>query len=430
MTYKETTEYLFNSTPLFQNVGKTAYKEGLANTYLLDERNSHPHRHYMTIHVGGTNGKGSVSHTIAAVLQAAGYRVGLFTSPHLVDFRERIRINGEMIPEERVIRFVEENRTFLDEIHPSFFEVTTAMAFQYFAEQGVDIAVIEVGLGGRLDCTNIITPLLSIITNISFDHVQFLGNTLAGIASEKAGIMKQDVPCVVGEWVDETRPVFELTAAQIHAPLTFAEDEKEVTDFAFNPNGGIDYVTRSFGRIHGELGGMCQTHNANTILKALSILKQQGTFVFDEKAVAYGFRNVCETTGLMGRWQKLSDSPLTYCDTGHNSGGFQYIVKQLQSYIDRGINLHIVFGMVNDKDITTVLSMLPASATYYFTQASVKRALPAEELQALAAKFDLRGDCYSSVSEAYEKAKAASGADSLIYVGGSTFVVADMFSKA
>ncbi|MCQ2257228.1 MAG: bifunctional folylpolyglutamate synthase/dihydrofolate synthase [Bacteroidaceae bacterium] len=424
MTYKETTDYLFNSAPLFQNIGAGAYKEGLYNTHKLDEYFGHPHRKFKTIHVAGTNGKGSCSHTIAAILQASGLKVGLFTSPHLVDFRERIRINGEMIDEQSVIDFVEQHRPFFEPLHPSFFEITTALAFKYFADQHIDIAVVEVGLGGRLDCTNIITPEISIITNISFDHVQFLGDTLAKIASEKAGIIKTDIPVVIGEYNEETKPVFTSKADDVKAPIFFAEDDKEVLDYTFNNNNHIGYNTKTYGNIIGELGGYCQTKNTNTILCAVKQLQKQG-FGINNEHIKKGFANVCELTGLMGRWQKVGTSPEVVCDTGHNIGGFEWIAKQLN-----GIRkpLRIVFGMVNDKDITGVISMLPKNAQYYFCQASVKRALPHSEIKRISYSFGLKGDSYPSVGEAYHEALSDSTADDFIYVGGSSFVVADFLT--
>lgn len=424
MTYQEATEYLFNSTPLFQNVGKDAYKEGLENTLLLDKHFNHPHQQYQTIHIAGTNGKGSCSHTLAAILQEAGYKVGLYTSPHLVDFRERIRVNGTCIPEERVVRFVEEERAFFEPLHPSFFEITTALAFLYFAEQKVDIAVIEVGLGGRLDCTNIISPLLSVITNISFDHVQFLGNTLDKIASEKAGIIKPNTPVIIGETTPETRPVFIEKALRCQASIRFAEEEHELQAINEAYDGTREYQTLHFGTINGVLNGDCQIKNTQTILTAVSEL--QKTLHISEENVRDGFRNVCQTTGLRGRWQKLADSPKTYCDTGHNVGGISYIVKQLERI--PCAQKRIVIGMVNDKDIAHVLEMLPKDAIYYFTQAKVKRALPAEALLAQAKGKGLDGKAFSSVIEAYTAARNEASSDDLIFIGGSTFIVADLFT--
>lgn len=424
MTYQEATEYLFNSTPLFQNVGKDAYKEGLENTLLLDKHFNHPHQQYQTIHIAGTNGKGSCSHTLAAILQEAGYKVGLYTSPHLVDFRERIRVNGTCIPEERVVRFVEEERAFFEPLHPSFFEITTALAFLYFAEEKVDIAVIEVGLGGRLDCTNIISPLLSVITNISFDHVQFLGNTLDKIASEKAGIIKPDTPVIIGETTPETRPVFAEKALQCQAPVRFAEEEHELQDISEANDGTREYETLHFGTINGVLNGDCQIKNTQTILAAVSEL--QKTLHITKQNVRDGFRNVCRTTGLRGRWQKLADSPKTYCDTGHNVGGISYIVKQLERI--PCAQKRIVIGMVNDKDIAHVLEMLPKNAIYYFTQAKVKRALPADTLLSQAKEKGLDGKTFPSVIEAYTAARNEASSDDLIFIGGSTFIVADLFT--
>lgn len=426
MTYQETIEYLFNSAPLFQHVGKDAYKEGLFNTIQLDQYFEHPHHHFRTIHVGGTNGKGSCSHTIAAILQSAGYKVGLYTSPHLVDFRERIRVNGEMVSEEFVVRFVEEHRKFFEPLHPSFFELTTALAFHYFAESHVDVALIEVGLGGRLDCTNIINPDLSIITNISFDHTQFLGNTLAKIAEEKAGIIKKGVPIVVGESNEETYPVFVKKAKQEDSKIKVADKENLIKSSYSTINGGRIYQTIPYGELAGELGGLCQEKNANTILTAIAVLKEQG-YNIQESNVREGFANVCQLTGLMGRWQKLSQRPTVICDTGHNVGGIAYIVEQLkQQQYER---LHMVIGMVNDKDVNGVLAMLPPNATYYFTKASVKRALHEEELHELATKHGLKGNCYPHVAQATVAALTNASENDFIFVGGSSFVVADLLTQ-
>ena len=386
MDYQDTLTYLYNSVPMFQQVGGSAYKEGLENTLTLDAHFEHPHRSFRSIHVAGTNGKGSCSHTLAAILQEAGYRVGLYTSPHLVDFRERIRINGQPIPEEYVIRFVEQERGFFEPLHPSFFELTTAMAFRYFADEKVDVAVIEVGLGGRLDCTNIIRPDVCIITNISFDHTQFLGDTLAKIAGEKAGIIKSGIPVVIGETTPETKPVFLEKAQTTGAPIYFAE-ENDREDYP-----GIEY----------ELKGLYQQKNARTILTALPLLKEAG-YRLDGQAVRSGFARVVELTGLMGRWQKLQDSPTLICDTGHNVGGITYITEQLKQQAYR--QLHIIIGMVNDKDIRGVLALLPREATYYFTKASVKRALPESELQELAETAGLEGHCYPDVPAAVRAAQ-------------------------
>lgn len=427
MTYDETIQYLFNSAPLFQHVGGAAYKEGLSTTHILDAHFNHPHNQYKTIHIAGTNGKGSCAHTIAAILQHTGLKVGLYTSPHLVDFRERIRINGEMMPQQYVIDFVEEERSFFEPLHPSFFELTTALAFKYFAEQHVDVAVIEVGLGGRLDSTNIISPILSIITNISFDHTQFLGNTLAQIASEKAGIIKHKVPVIIGECNAETRSVFEHKAHEVEAPILFAEDNKEVLSSEFSDLYGhklLHYTTRSFGDIYGELTGECQIKNTNTILCALHSLSK--IFSVTHEDITYAFEHVCEMTGLRGRWQILQERPTIICDTGHNTGGWQYLAHQLAQIATSGNKLHIVFGMASDKDIERVMSTLPHEACYYWTKASVKRATSEQTIANIATKYDLHGKTYSNVAEAYEAAVNNASTNDYIYVGGSSFIVADL----
>lgn len=427
MTYQEATTYLFTSAPLFQNIGAGAYKEGLSNTEALDEHFGHPHRKYRTIHVGGTNGKGSTSHTLAAILQASGLKVGLYTSPHLVDFRERIRVNGEMIPEQRVIDFVEKERQFFEPLHPSFFELATSLAFLYFAEEGIDVAIVEVGLGGRLDCTNIIQPDISIVTNISFDHVQFLGDTLEKIAFEKAGIIKPGVPAIIGETgSDSVADVFRNQARRVGTSIVFADKTEECVRSEHDADGGIVYETRSFGTIKGELGGLCQEKNTNTILSAIKALRMSGYTISDEN-VRHGFANVTSMTGLMGRWQVLSHAPLTICDTGHNVGGMQYIAKQLQQTPHD--KLHIIIGMVSDKDISTVLSLLPKEAEYYFTQASVQRAMPVAEFAEKAEKQGLHGKQYECVAKAYEAARQNAQSGDVIFVGGSTFVVADMLNS-
>ena len=425
MTYQETITYLYNSAPLFQNIGQGAYKEGLSNTHALDEHFDHPHHRFRTIHVAGTNGKGSCSHTMAAVLQSSGYKVGLYTSPHLVDFRERIRVNGTPIEEQFVIDFVARHRAFFEPLHPSFFELTTAMAFLYFAEQEVDVAVIEVGLGGRLDCTNIISPDLTVITNISFDHVGFLGDTLAKIAHEKAGIIKPGTPIIIGEHTDETRPVFEAEAERKSAPITFAQDTvlyiKKESDIDYDIYQGTPY-----GILRTELRGYCQEKNVNTLLHAIGALMNVG-YTISENAVLEGFAHVCSLTGLRGRWQQLSASPRLVCDTGHNIGGFQYIVPQIMAQPCK--RLHIVFGMVNDKDINAVLALMPKHATYYFAQASVARAMASHELATLAAKHELHGTTYPTVAEATRAALHEADAEDFIYVGGSSFIVADLLTE-
>lgn len=405
--FKEYTDYLFTQVPMFQNVGSQAYKAGLENTHILDEHFGHPHTQFHSIHIAGTNGKGSCSHTIASVLQEAGYKVGLFTSPHLTNFRERIRVNGKMISEQYVMDFIDNERSFFEPLHPTFFELTTAMAFKYFAEQKIDVAVIEVGLGGRLDCTNIITPDLCVITNISFDHVQYLGNTLAKIASEKAGIIKPQVPVVIGEEHEETTPVFLAKAIEVQADIVFAEQFKSEESYAF------------------ELTGLYQAKNKQTSLCAIDQLIHQGYHISNEH-IRKGLLHVSSNTGLRGRWQTIQQKPTVICDTGHNVGGITYTSQQLKELQCQ--TLRIVFGMVNDKDINSVLELMPKHAVYYFCQASVKRAMPYKELKKLAKKHGLVGNAYKTVENAYKKAINQADAKDVIFVGGSTFVVADFLS--
>ena len=422
MTYQETIQYLFNSTPVFEHVGAAAYKPGLYNTHELDQHFGHPHTAYKTIHIAGTNGKGSCSHTLAAILQEAGYKVGLYTSPHLVDFRERIRVNGHPISEQRVIDFVEQERAFFEPLNPSFFELTTALALLYFKEQQVDVAVIEVGLGGRLDCTNIITPVLSLITNISFDHTQFLGNTLEQIAAEKAGIIKQHVPVVIGETTPETRTVFEQKAAICKAPIYFAEEESEILSSKVCQTGGRDYITQNFGNLHGQLGGEYQERNANTVLKALPLL--QKIFNITPNNIVRGFANVTTLTGLRGRWEKLRENPIVICDTGHNVAGWKWLAPQIKSVVCR--KLRLVFGMVDDKDVETVIKLLPQNATYYWAQASTKRAIPSNIIAEMGRKNQLVGIDCGTVAKAYHRAITDASADDFIFVGGSSYIVSDL----
>ena len=421
MNYQEVIQYLYNATPVFEHIGAAAYKPGLQTTEALDAHYGHPHEHYRTIHVAGTNGKGSVSHSLASILQEAGLRVGLYTSPHLVDFRERIRVNGECISEDYVIRFVEDfirwnsadgqASEHQDTLYPSFFELTTALAFKYFADANVDVAVVEVGLGGRLDCTNIIRPELCVITNIALDHTQFLGSTLAEIASEKAGIIKPGVPVVIGETTPETKPVFEKKAQETHAPIFYAED--------FNwPAPLPDF----------ELKGSYQTRNLQTILCAANQLKGIEKHNVEDivSVIPQALSHVCQNTGLMGRWQTLRNQPLVVCDTGHNPAAWQYLAPQITSQPCR--QLRIVFGMVDDKDIDTVLAMLPKHASYYFTQASTHRAIPAERVAELARHHQLNGNTYPTVAQAFQAAVADAHPDDFIFVGGSSYVVADLLS--
>ncbi len=423
MNYLETVNYLFNIAPVFEHIGASAYKEGLDNTYLLDEHFGHPHRKFKSIHIAGTNGKGSCSHTLAAILQNDGYKVGLYTSPHIMDFRERIKINGECISKEYVIEFVNQEKSLFEKIHPSFFEVTTALAFKYFAEQHVDYAIIEVGLGGRLDCTNIITPILSIITNISFDHTNFLGNTLEKIAKEKAGIIKQNIPVIIGETTNETKPVFKTCAESMNAEIIYADENDEIISFTMNEDGGITYDTRSFGIIQGELGGLYQKKNTNTILHAVRFLYNHH-IIKNTGSINNGFYNVCRLTGLIGRWQKIGSNPSVICDTGHNVGGWTYISRQLQ--VQKYNKLHIVFGMVNDKDVDGVMCLLPKNAHYYFTKPQSKRAIPEKDIQRKAMTHGLAGDCYNDVPSAYTAAKKMATPDDMIFIGGSSYIVSDL----
>ena len=433
MSYEEICDYLFSKTANYEKQGAQGYKPGLATTRALDAHYGHPHRQFQTIHVAGTNGKGSVSHLTAAWLQECGYRVGLYTSPHLLDFSERIRVNGQPIPKDYVVDFVEKGREFWEPMKPSFFEIATAMAFRYFAVMDVDIAVVEVGLGGRLDCTNIINPLLSIITNISTDHTQLLGDTLAEIAAEKGGIIKRGVPVVIGEAIPETRPVFDRLAKKANAPIHYAEDEPEVLSATLREEAGFHYTTCHFGELDCELGGICQSKNTNTVLVAIRQLMASGALhdhdgqqLSEEtslKALDGAFRHVTSLTGLMGRWQHVGEHPTIVCDTGHNLGGWQYLGEQLSR--QKCHNLHIVFGMMKDKDVEAVMALLPKKATYYFTKGSTTRALPEISLKMLGAQNGLHGECYATVAEAIQTAKNAATTDDFIFVGGSTYVVAD-----
>ena len=432
MTYQETIDYLFSQTANYERQGAAGYKEGLGNSIALDEHFGHLHENFRSIHIGGTNGKGSVCHTLAAQLQVCGYRVGLYTSPHIVDFRERIRINGVPIPEDYVVHFVESERDFFEPLNPSFFELTTAMAFKYFSEMNVDIAIIEVGLGGRLDCTNIITPILSIITNISLDHTQLLGSSLEQIAMEKGGIIKRGVPVLIGETTPETRPVFEALAQEVQAPIYFAEDEQEITSATPRPEGGMHYTAKHLGDFDGELSGPYQAKNTNTSVVAMHRLVEMG-YLADcieednnkmiQKEMNNAFLNVCSMTGLMGRWQIIRQKPTVVCDTGHNPGAWEYLGQQLANIQCR--ELRIVFGMMEDKDVYTVMSLLPKNATYYFTKGNTKRALPETSLKIFGEQFGLKGECYPTVAEAYQAAINGSQSDDFIFIGGSTYVVSD-----
>ena len=425
MTYSEALQYLYDSAPAFHLVGADAYKPGLQTMLSMMEHLGNPHTKFPSIHVAGTNGKGSTSHLIAAVLQSAGYKVGLFTSPHLVDFRERVRINGQMIPEEDVIRFVEFLKTIdkrqTKDQQPSFFETTTCLAFDYFAREKVDIAVIEVGLGGRLDATNIITPLLSVITNIGFDHTEFLGNTLAAIAREKAGIIKPEVPCVIGETDPETAPVF-LEAAERNNILG---DGLETTNCCiwFADQCGYMRKCRKRDIPDCQLKGLYQDKNQQTAYVALQVLKNYINYQLSTVNYREGFENVCTLTGLRGRWELLREHPLTICDTGHNSHGLKYVFDQLRECQLSTIHcqLHIVFGMVSDKDIDEVMKLLPPDSHYYFTQAKTHRAIPSSEL---VAKFG-KGESFSDVPSAVKQAQKNATDKDIIFIGGSNYVVGE-----
>ncbi|MBD5269913.1 MAG: bifunctional folylpolyglutamate synthase/dihydrofolate synthase [Bacteroides sp.] len=427
--YKEALDFLYSQLPMFSRVGGAAYKPGLQTSEQLDEWFGHPHRKFKSIHVGGTNGKGSCSHTLAAMLQAEGYKTGLYTSPHLVDFRERIRVNGEMIPREAVIDFVERWKGCDYDGHPSFFELTMMMAFDWFARAGVDYAIIEVGMGGRLDSTNIITPEACIITNISPDHMQFLGDTLEKIAGEKAGIFKKDIPAVVGEAEGSVKEVFQSVAEKRGTPISFAEEKPELTLASRVATGGWDCDSRLAGRFHAALSGDYQLKNINTVLCAVAMLREIGIEISDE-SVRKGFAEVETLTGLRGRWTRLSDTPLCICDTGHNEAGIRSNMRQLGELMESRPQgrLKMVMGFVADKDIEHILQLLPKDADYYFCNAMIPRALGAEELGMRAEAVDLRGKVIPDVREAYEAARADASADDVIYVGGSTFVVADLLA--
>lgn len=405
MNYQETLEWMFNQLPMYQNQGATAYKKDLTNTILLMDYLRHPEKNIKTIHVAGTNGKGSTSHLLAAVLQEAGYKVALYTSPHLKDFRERIKINGVDISEDFVCDFMNKHKPFFKENQLSFFEMTVGLAFDYFAKQKVDIAIIEVGMGGRLDSTNIITPLISVITNIGLDHTQFLGDTLPLIAAEKAGIIKSNIPVIIGEYTNDTREVFISKAKQENAAIYFASDLIEE-----------NYPS--------ALLGDYQRHNKKTVLQTLKVLQSQNKFFISQENIINGFQNVINTTHLQGRWQILQKKPKVICDTAHNKNGLEIVMQQLQKELFS--QLHIVLGVVNDKDLDEILPLFPQKAKYYFSKPNIPRGLEASILQEKASEFGLHGLIYDSVIIAYEKALQVASSDDLIYIGGSTFVVAEI----
>ncbi|MDE5871839.1 MAG: bifunctional folylpolyglutamate synthase/dihydrofolate synthase [Muribaculaceae bacterium] len=429
MDYQQTLDWLYAQLPMFSRTGAAAYKPGLQTSIDLDTYFRHPHHSFKSIHIGGTNGKGSTSHMIASILQSQGYRTGLYTSPHLVDFRERIRIDGEMIPREAVVDFVGRFMRSEYQGHPSFFELTMMMAFDWFASQRVDYAVIEVGMGGRLDSTNIITPELAVITNISKDHTQFLGTTLTDIAREKAGIIKNGVPCVVGEAKGEIREVFAEKASEEGTTVLFAEDYMPLQRCSPNPGGGLDCSSPLCGDFQCELGGDYQKKNVNTVLAAICEMRRLGIEI-DDMAIRQGMENVNELTGLAGRWMKVSDSPLTICDTGHNEAGIRYTMEQLdRTAKEKGGRKHIVMGFVADKAIDNIISLLPDDAVYYLTQASIPRALPATQLYEKFRSHDIEGSVFSTPREAAEAALSSAAENDVVYIGGSTFIVADFLSS-
>jgi dihydrofolate synthase/folylpolyglutamate synthase len=428
MTYKQTLDFLYAQLPAYHRIGKAAYKNDLENSLALDNYFGHPHLKYQTIHVAGTNGKGSVSHMIASVFQEAGYRTGLYTSPHLKDFRERIKVNGEMIAEKSVTDFVEKHEDIIASLKPSFFELTVSLAFDHFATCKVDIAVIEVGLGGRLDSTNIINPVLSVITNIGHDHMDLLGDTIEKIALEKAGIIKKNVPAVVSESQKETKPVFIKRAAESASEISFADENFlcKLDDSVYQ-TGERKYILENLitnQTLEGEtvLGGDYQAENIQAVFKVFDTLKNR--FKYSGENVTDGIRNVVQNTGLMGRWQILSTDPLTICDTGHNKEGLECVMNQIKRIPKT--QLHLVLGFVNDKDLKSVLQLFPKDAVYYFTRASIPRALNEEILRSEARAFGLYGQCYSDVKSALAAARKSAGTSDMIFIGGSTFIVAEV----
>jgi dihydrofolate synthase/folylpolyglutamate synthase len=428
MTYQQTLEFLYSQLPAYHRIGKAAYRNDLKNTILLDNYFANPHQKYLTIHVAGTNGKGSVTHMIASVLQEAGYKTGLYTSPHLKDFRERIKVNGEMISEEDVVSFIVKNRGIIESVKPSFFEMTVAMAFNYFADCKVDVAVIEVGLGGRLDSTNIIIPVLSLITNIGHDHMDLLGDTLQKIAVEKAGIIKKNIPVLISETQPETENIFIGKAIECDSVISFADKNfnclLEIND---SLNGDLNYLVTDLSanrKINGRsfLGGDYQSKNIQAVFNSFTILKS--VFKVSDENITDGIRNVVLNTGLYGRWQVLNMSPLTICDTGHNREGLEYVLDQVRRV--KKSALHIVLGFVNDKDLGSVLPLFPEDAVYYFTKASVPRALNEVLLKSEAEKYGLKGLSFPDVKNALDCARKNASPSDMIFIGGSTFVVAEV----
>ena len=429
--YQQTVDYLFRSLPMYHRVGASAYKASLDNTFRLDEYFKHPHTRFKTIHIAGTNGKGSVSNLLAAVLQKSGYKTGLYTSPHLLDFRERISVNGELIPEQEVVDFVAKHSTIIEAVKPSFFETTVAMAFDYFERANVDVAVIEVGLGGRLDSTNIITPMLSVITNIGLDHTQFLGNTLEKIAFEKAGIIKPAIPVVIGETQPTIVQVFKNQAMQANAAIHFADQIYSALADRKNDDGTVQYTILKndavkYNNLVCPLGGLYQHKNIATTLMSLDLLIEQGLKI-GENEILSGINEVDKLTGFKGRWQIMSRKPLIICDVAHNADGLRYVVEQLRSTAHQ--KLHFIFGLVNDKDTSSILNILPREAVYYFTKAQIPRALNETELANLAAENGLNGLSYPSVEEAFLAARSKICVEDMIFVGGSFFIVAEFLAQ-
>ncbi len=404
MTYQDTLAWMFSQLPMYQKQGKSAYKVDLLNTLKLATHLNNPERDFKSVHVAGTNGKGSTSHMLASVLQEAGYKVGLYTSPHLKDFRERIKINGQEISKQFVIGFIKRNKTFFEANKLSFFEMTVGMTFEYFAKQNVDIAIVEVGLGGRLDSTNIVTPEVSVITNIGLDHTQFLGDTLEAIAFEKGGIIKQYTPVVIGETQKETTSVFKSLAKTVNSEIVFAD---KVVSEGYN----------------SDLIGSYQSKNIKTVVQTVAELQKKG-YKISSKNLKQGLLKVVENTGLLGRWQILSETPMVVCDTGHNREGLTYVMEQLSNETFEA--LHIVFGVVNDKDLSSIVDLLPKKATYYFCKPNIPRGLDAEKLKQKFSSYNLKGEAYNSANEAYKTALDNAKKDDFIFIGGSTFVVAEI----
>jgi dihydrofolate synthase/folylpolyglutamate synthase len=427
MNYKETLDFLYQQLPVYHRIGKAAYKANLDNTLALDTYFGHPHRKFKSVHIAGTNGKGSVSHMLASVFQEAGYKTGLYTSPHLKDYRERIRINGLKIPEEEVISFVADNINIINDLKPSFFEMSVALAFDYFARENVEVAVIETGLGGRLDSTNIIEPVLSVITNIGYDHMDLLGDSLRKIAAEKAGIIKENVPVIIGESHLETTDIFLKKASDSGSGILFADQLYSCEQ------GGMDYLSAerkyvltntTTGKVleaKAGLGGDYQAKNIPVVALAVEILRN--VFDLSERDLERGIEKVVPNTGLMGRWQILGREPLVICDTGHNKEGLEYVLRQLKKI--NASRLHLVIGFVNDKDLRLVLPLFPHEADYYFTRAAVPRALDHKVLKEKAAEYGLQGEAYEKVSEAVDAARSKASGEDIIFIGGSTFIVAE-----